>query len=83
MAIKCIALDLDRTTLNVQGKLSKGNREALEYVIKKGIYVVVANFGNEDAKIRISGGNFVSVTDNNSCPEVLGAEQVLVLKEAE
>ena len=25
MAVKCIALDLDRTTLNSQGKLSKGN----------------------------------------------------------
>lgn len=43
MAVKCIALDLDRTTLNGQGKLSKGNREALEYAIQKGIHVVIAS----------------------------------------
>lgn len=43
MAVKCIALDLDRTTLNGQGKLSKGNREALEYAIKKDVHVVVAS----------------------------------------
>ena len=29
MDIKCIALDLDRTTLNAQGRLSDGNRKAL------------------------------------------------------
>ena len=45
------------------------------------IYVVIANFGSEEAEIRISGGDFVDVTDKNSCPEVLGAEQVLVLVE--
>ena len=31
MDIRCIALDLDRTTLNREGRLSPGNREALEY----------------------------------------------------
>ena len=43
MSIKCLALDLDRTTLNAQGRLSPGNREALEYVIRKGIHVVIAS----------------------------------------
>lgn len=43
MSIQCIALDLDRTTLNKQGKLSNGNREALLAVMKKGVHIVVAS----------------------------------------
>lgn len=42
MTIKLIALDLDGTTLNKQGKLSSGNRKALEKVMEKGIEVVIA-----------------------------------------
>ena len=43
MAIKCIAIDLDRTTLNKEGRLSEGNRKALEAVIAAGIHVIVAS----------------------------------------
>lgn len=43
MSIKCIALDLDRTTLTTEGYLSEGNRNALEYAIKKGVHIVVAS----------------------------------------
>ena len=43
MAVKCIALDMDKTTLNAQGKLSKENREALLYAIKKGVHVCSAS----------------------------------------
>lgn len=43
MAVKCITLDLDRTTLNASGKLSKGNKEALEYAIEKGVHIVIAS----------------------------------------
>ena len=43
MAVKCIALDMDKTTLNAQGKLSKENREALLYAIKKGVHVCIAS----------------------------------------
>lgn len=43
MAVKCIALDLDRTTLNKEGRLSEGNRKALEEVIAAGIHVVIAS----------------------------------------
>lgn len=43
MAVKCIALDLDRTTLNANGRLSKGNKEAIEYAIGKGVHIVVAS----------------------------------------
>lgn len=43
MKIKCIALDLDRTTLNGQGRLSEGNRQALLQAIANGVYVIVAS----------------------------------------
>lgn len=43
MDIRCIALDLDRTTLNVQGKLAEENRQALLQAIEKGIHIIVAS----------------------------------------
>lgn len=43
MNIQCIALDLDKTTLNREGNLSAGNRKALEYAIARGIHVVIAS----------------------------------------
>ena len=43
MGIQCIALDLDRTTLNGEGKLSQENREAIQDAIRHGIEVVVAS----------------------------------------
>lgn len=43
MNIKCIALDLDRTTLNAHGKLSSGNFAALSDAIKKGVHIVIAS----------------------------------------
>ncbi|MBP3475263.1 MAG: HAD family phosphatase [Lachnospiraceae bacterium] len=43
MSIKCIALDLDRTTLNSEGKLSIENKRTLEELIAKGIEVVIAS----------------------------------------
>lgn len=43
MEIKCIALDLDGTTLDRRGHLSPENRGALEYAVEKGVHVVVAS----------------------------------------
>lgn len=43
MDVKCIALDLDRTTLNEHARLSKGNKKALEYAISKGVHIVIAS----------------------------------------
>lgn len=43
MEIKLIALDLDRTTLNAQGKLSPANRAAILRAIDKGIHVCIAS----------------------------------------
>lgn len=42
MAIKLIALDLDGTTLNNEGKLTEGNRKALQAAADKGVAIVVA-----------------------------------------
>ena len=42
MAIKLIALDLDGTTLNKEGKLSDRNRRALQAAADRGVNIVVA-----------------------------------------
>jgi Cof subfamily protein (haloacid dehalogenase superfamily) len=41
--LRCIALDLDRTTLGADGRLSAGNRAALECAIRRGIHIVIAS----------------------------------------
>lgn len=41
--IKLIALDLDETTLNEKGKLTKRTQNAIENAVSKGIYVVIAS----------------------------------------
>lgn len=43
MQIKFIALDLDRTTLDSQGRLSEINRRAIERAVAAGIHVVAAS----------------------------------------
>lgn len=43
MNIQLIALDLDRTTLNSKGKLSKVNYEALTQAIRNGVHVCIAS----------------------------------------
>ena len=43
MDIKCIALDLDGTVLNSEGKLSEKNRAAIESAIENGIHIVIAS----------------------------------------
>ena len=43
MKIRCIALDLDRTTLDSQGHLSEENRRAIVNAVAAGVYVVVAS----------------------------------------
>ena len=43
MSVKCIALDMDRTTLNAQGMLSEENRKAICFAIEKGVHVVIAS----------------------------------------
>ena len=43
MEIRCVALDLDRTTLNREGKLGEANRKAIEELIEKGVCVVIAS----------------------------------------
>ena len=44
MNIKCIALDLDRTTLNANGRLSARNYDALCHAIENGVAYGIAEF---------------------------------------
>lgn len=39
----CIALDLDGTTLDHQGNLSKENKKAIEYAISLGVHIIIAS----------------------------------------
>lgn len=43
MDIQCIALDLDRTTLDADGCLSAGNRAALLWAASRGVHLVIAS----------------------------------------
>lgn len=43
MDIKLIALDLDRTTLNAKGKISKINRQAIMDAMEAGVHVCIAS----------------------------------------
>ena len=43
MDLRLIALDLDGTTLNSQGKVSPYTKEILEKALSKGILVVIAS----------------------------------------
>ncbi|MCM1174849.1 MAG: Cof-type HAD-IIB family hydrolase [Blautia sp.] len=42
-AVRCVALDLDRTVLNKEGRLSAGNRKALAEIIAAGVHVIIAS----------------------------------------
>ncbi len=69
MSIKCIALDMDKTTLNAQGKLSEKNKEALKYAIKKGVHVVVASgraFSALPADVMAVEGIDYAITSNGA-----------------
>ena len=69
MAVKMIALDLDGTTLNSEGKLSDFTRETLEKAINKGIYVVVCTgraFSSLPAEILRVKGLRYTITSNGA-----------------
>lgn len=69
MNIKCIALDLDRTTLNTEGRLSEMNRAAIEQAISKGIHIIIASGRSFDAlpeEIKNFSGLEYAVTGNGA-----------------
>ena len=81
MDIRCIALDLDRTTLNREGRLSPGNREALEYAISRGVAVVPASgraFTTLPQDICDIPGIFYVVTSNGAAVCSLPGGEVLM-----
>nr|WP_326186363.1 HAD-IIB family hydrolase [uncultured Oscillibacter sp.] len=69
MDIQCIALDLDRTTLNAEGRLSPGNRHALERAIARGVHIVIASgraFGSLPEDVVSVPGIEYAVTSNGA-----------------
>lgn len=69
MGIACIALDMDRTTLNGEGRLSEGNRRALERAVQKGIHIVIASgrtFTSLPADVLSIPGIEYAVTSNGA-----------------
>ena len=69
MQIKCIALDLDRTTLDSQGHLSEENRAAVESAAAAGVHVVVASGRSLDslpAEITDITGVRYAITSNGA-----------------
>ena len=70
-----IALDLDRTTLNREGYLSRENRRALEEAIRAGIYVVPASgraAGSFPAEIMELPGLEYLITSNGAAVYRMG-----------
>jgi len=80
MAIKCIALDMDCTTLNKAGKLSEGNRQALEYAIAKGVEIIIASgrsYGSLPKDVCAVAGIHYAITSNGAAVyRVPGGEKV-------
>lgn len=69
MDIRCIALDLDLTTLDREGRLSEGNRQALEYAIGKGVHIIIASgraFDSLPADVLAVPGIEYAITSNGS-----------------
>lgn len=69
MAIKCIALDLDGTTLDSNGKLPQANRQAIQTAIAQGIQVVIASgraFGTLPQEVMDIPGIGWAITSNGA-----------------
>ena len=69
MEIKCIALDLDRTTLDSQGHMSEENRTAIGRAASAGVHVVVASGRSLDslpAEITEIPGVRYAITSNGA-----------------
>lgn len=69
MSIRCIALDLDRTTLGADGRLSHGNRQALEEAIAQGIHIIIASgrpFGSLPQDVASIPGIEYAITSNGA-----------------
>ena len=74
MEIKCIALDLDGTTLDRRGHLSPENRGALEYAIEKGVHVVIPSLARKKLRVifpTLDLTRFAISTKTVSCVSVL------------
>lgn len=69
MKIRCIALDLDHTTLDDAGRLSPENRAALEDAIRQGVHVIIASgraFSSLPAEVTDVAGIEYAITSNGA-----------------
>ena len=79
MNIKCIALDLDRTTLNASGRLSDGNYNALCHAIENGVHIVIAS-GRSFDTLPKTFLCFITMLPLSACiPAVTGRSQKISL----
>lgn len=80
--IRCIALDLDGTTLDGDGRLSKRNRRAIEAALEQGIHVVVASgrpYASLPEEVLEIPGLRYAVTSNGAV--IYDLEQGTILRE--
>lgn len=80
MGITAVALDLDQTTLNRQGRLCERNRRAIEYAIQKGIHIIVASgrpLSSLPAEIRNIREIRYAITSNGAAIYDLHTEECL------
>lgn len=69
MGIRCIALDLDRTTLDKKGRLSPENRQAMISAMEQGVHLVIASgrsFGTLPREVTDLPGIEYAVTSNGA-----------------
>ena len=80
MDLRLIALDLDGTTLNSQGKVSPYTKETLEKAIQKGIHVVIASGRALSAipedVLNIRGLKYIITSNGSSIFELPGNRRI-------
>jgi len=81
MGIRCIVLDMDRTTLDADGKLSRGNRAAIEGALGRGIEVVIASgrsFSSLPADVTSIPGIRYAITSNGAAVYHIATNECLI-----
>lgn len=69
MNIQCIALDLDRTTLDREGHISPENRQAIQRVLAQGVHIIIASgrsFGALPQEVTSIPGIEYAITSNGA-----------------
>lgn len=80
MELRCLALDLDRTTLDTNGRLAPQTRAALCYAMERGVTVIPASgrsFGTLPWEICRLPGIPYAITSNGACVHALPTGAIL------